>query len=463
MKQKGHKIFEILTHLDSEEFRVFKNYVVAFTNSGSDLSELISYLFANKKMLKSENVSGQLKDHLFPSQTQKNYSNLISKLYLLFQDWIVSYDLNNSKYDKELALVKSFNRRGIYSEADRIAKKLELKIDSNLKYEIDQSRINFLLKDYQYFSDNPIKYREGSSILESVTVSFNNYYREQTHLYNAEMFNWGRIRKYDYSEIIDSNLKRVDGISHSKVSKVTEALQNLMDNYDTQAFEYITDILLDNQLEEGTNLHAMSCAYAIAACLYLIRNKSINDLELLVKLYEYGLESKGIIKEGKLPITRFHNIVASIAVVNTYSTVDDFIEKWISMVNAKYPKSTLQIAKAQNCFYHKKYAEIINYTRFSKFEDIVQKIRALRYELISLYEGGDYDMLYNSLSNFLRMLKRNKNSIVKLNYEICINFHKILNMLMRNDKESVSLMLKMDEPLIYRSWIESKIKDRMNQ
>lgn len=455
---KGHKIFSILIKLKSVEWKNFRKYVAAHHESKSHVVMLMEQLFSYKSKIDNEDLADKIKEDSFRKISQKEFSNLMSKLYLTLQDWIVSYDLINSKYDKELALVKSFNDRGIYQEADRVAKKLEYKISNENKLDLNKSRSLYLLKDFQYLSDNPIKYREGGALLQSLVDAFNTYYKEHTHMYNAEMYNWGRIKKMDFSPTIKSNSKILTHISDSSQSKITASLEAIMRNYNKSAIEFISDLLLNNKFEPGTNLHAISCGYAIAGCIKLIRDNTIQDYQQIAKLYNHGLETRVLLTEGNLPIVRFFNIISALASVTNYEEVDAFIEKWHSLVNTKSPTPLKHMAKAHNCLHQELYEDILVHTRFAIFKDSSQKLRTLRYELVALYEMHEFDLLQNHLKNYIRMIKRNKAKISNSIYQLNISFYKIIHHFYRNEIAAVEMIYHSKKAILFRSWIAKKLK-----
>lgn len=458
MKERRFKVIDMLSTLNAGEWKDFKNHMQGLHKESSDIAQLIRCLRKNKKQLVSINIGKEIRDQHFAQLPVKGFANLMSKLYQDFEEWIITYDLKQSVYDKKLALVKSFNSRGLYQYANKIANHLETTISTSTKLDLNKSRALYLLKDYQYYSDNPIKYKEGGKLLEDLVTNFNNFYKAYIHTYNAEMHNWGRIRQFDFGGLISSNSERINNIDHTAESDLTENLESLMGNQDLQAFQSLVNKLLNHEIQIGTNLHSICCSYAVYGCIYFIRNNTIKSIETIAEVYDYGLKSGGLLKEGKIPIIRFHNIITNLSNVLQYEKVNELIDKWIGYVDAKYPNSTQHIARAQNCLYHDRFVEILEHTKFTKFENLVQKLRVIRFEIIALYELQEFDLLDTTLQNYYRLVNRSKREVSRSTYTVARNFIKAINYLTRQNLTLLTHLYDSGEPLIFRSWIGKKLK-----
>lgn len=457
VQSKNPKLFEIFSFLSSKEQKVFTKHVEKNHSQDSDTAKLIRALYKNRGRINIKSLSRQFKEEYFSRSTAKAYSNLLSKVKCELEDWLICHDLRASQYERRLALIKAYNKRGVYSEANIEAGKLHTLLRSDTKYDLSKSKAMHLLKDYQYYSDNPIKYKEGAKLLEEVVDNFNSYYKAVIHLYNAELHNWGRICKHDFSQLIKSNLERANSLSETELSSLTIKLESLIEDHDLEAFYEIYELLLNGKVKEHTAIHAICCNYSVTACVHFIRSKTLIDNRILTNLYDYGLRSGGFLQEGRLTLNRFHNIISAMASVNGYEEVDAFIDKWIHVVESKLPESTRMIAKVQNCFYHEKYDKIFDHLRVLKFENISQKFRALKFEMVAQYEIGNYDLLSRTIHNYTRSLKRHKDQFSKRFYLINVNLIKILNHLMKDDKEFVAKLLNSNQPIILREWIGEKI------
>lgn len=459
-RNKKHKLLSIFASLNAEEQKSFKKHIDQSHAERSDIVKFMAVLYAHRKRLQQEKLSTEISTKHFPHLSPKNLANLMSKIKSSLEDWMICYDLKLSKYDKELALIKSYNNRGIYGEANNIATKLEKKIEDEPKFDLRKTRALYLLKDYQYFSDNPIKYVEGVPMLEAVVTNFNIYYKELIHVYNAELCNWGRIKNYDFSNIRQANTERVASIPETTQTKIVKNVELLMRDFDLEYLYVICDKLFGEKLVEMSFLHSMFCEYAIFCCAQNIRKNVITDFGLLARLYHHGLESKVLLKEGKLSLIRFHNIISSISQVDTLDHVDEFIEKWIHVVSTKSPATAKIIAKVQNCFHHGNYDDIILHLRSVKFESKMQKLRALKFELIALYETEELDLFYSALHNFNRMNLRSKGVISKRFFETNRNTVKLLNYLVKGDWNSLSYILHSGDPIYFRNYLIRKLKKR---
>lgn len=458
MKDSNFKLLEIFSCLSAEEQKVFNKQIVRSHSPDSDIVKLVNALYKNRKKLSIGNLLSTIKANQFGKATAKNFSNLMSKTKKELEEWMICYDLMQSKYDSKLALIKSYNKRGIYDEANREAKQLETKISSETKYDLEKTRSYHLLKYYQYYSDNPIKYESGYKLLEELVVGLDSFYKERRLLYTAELHNWGRIQNHDYKELITNNFDRNANVIDTEQITVLESIEALCNDYSHEAFEEVSQLLFDNKMVSNSMLETLCCEYCINTAIKFVRNKTMRDVRVLVKLYEYGLDSGVLLSEGKLTIRRFYSMISALSLISSFEEVEKFIDDRIHLVNSNNLETTRRIANAQNCFNHERYQEILGELRGLKYEDKYQRFRAMRYELVAMYEEGHYDLLDTSLHNFSRTIRRNSTEISKETYGININLIKVLNYLMKDDKAAIKFLLESGQSLVFRKWTEEKIK-----
>ncbi len=459
-KAKKHKLLSIFSCLTSEEQKSFNKTVSQSHKEGSDIAVLMAALYANRKRLDSDNLSEEIQSKRLAHLSSKNLSNLMSKIKLALEDWLVCYDLKRSKYDRELALIKSYNDRGVFSEADKVAERLEKQLTEDPIFDLRKTKVMYLLKDSQYYSDNPIKYDVGPPILNDLVTYFNNFYREHIHLYNTELYNWGGIQQHDFSALITNNLLSVKHSSETDQIIILEKLESMIGNNNIDAFNSIQQLLFENKITHGSLLHILLFEYCINACTKFLRKNELEDINVLVELYEYGFSSEVILRAGSITYHRFYSIISVLATTYSFEKVKAFIEKWIHVVKANYPSSTTQIAHAVNCFKHEKYKDILMHLRGLKYEDRKQKYIAIMLELIALYEEKNYDLLQTSINNYMRTLRRNKPHFSSHMYEVNLNMMKVMNFLVNGDREAVKNIIDSGQPLIYRKWIMKQIEKK---
>lgn len=459
MKQKI-KFIEIYNGLTPEERKKLKKHINQTFLTSSDMVKLFNTIYSAKKISDTSKLLSDIHSKYFENLSSKRFTNLLAQLKSTLDDWLICYELLNSKYDKSLALLEAYNNRGIYDEANRVAQKLESNIRNNKLLDLRKNYSYYRLKHLQYYSDNPIKYGANKYLIKEVVDSFNQSHKSTLLLYNAELFNWGRIQQLDFDELIQSNINISSFIPDEKLSLFTKNLEHLMQNFDEESLYKVSRILFDDQLQRDTILHTLSCEYCIYTTIQLMRKNQLKDHDLLLKLYEYGLESKALLKEGKVSPLRFFNIIGALCLSNNYDTMNQFANKWIDKVQTQNPATILSISKAQICLHCEKYQEIRNLLRGLKFEDRLQKYRVMRYELAALYEEGEIDLLNTTIQNFSRSLLRNRSDINKRNLAINRNLLKVLKYLMKGEFEAVKHVLNSGAPIVFRDWISKKINGK---
>ena len=94
--------------------------------------------------------------------------------------------MKREQYDGKLYLIKALNEKGLYKHANQAAELLKKKISSQTAYDLNSNMALKKLSHLQYYSNNPIKYTQGESLLESLVSNFNQWTNIQSQLYKVK-------------------------------------------------------------------------------------------------------------------------------------------------------------------------------------------------------------------------------------------------------------------------------------
>ena len=456
---KQSKLVQILKRLTKVELSVLDRHLKCLHVASSDNYRIFKAL--QKGILKSPDKLDlkSIKKTHFLDMSDKSFSNMLSRVNGIVEDWMVSYDVLQSAYEKELQLVRSYNQRGLYKQATQLYRKLEKRWTAESKLDLNHYKYLAQLYHLQYYSDNPIKYVEGGILLEKLVNASVNRFVEQGQFYQIEMVNWGRIKKYDYSALILLFEKLKSVISSTSISEAGASLFRALQDDDLPALELISASLIQGEFKAETELHSLIGFYCLNCARRLWRKGIISESDLISDLYDYCLETGILLQNGKIPRVRFFNIIGSLGTIRSYDYMTEFIERWISYVETSHTDSVFALAMAENCFIHQDYDRILSYVRDVTYEDIDSRSRAMCYTCVAMYEDKDFDdaSLYTQIHNNRRFLRRHQDELSNAAYEGRFNFLTVLMLLSKRRYTSMDIDLKVYEHLHYRTWIKTHL------
>lgn len=453
------KLVRVLSTLSKDEWQSLRKYLRVYNREESDHFRLFDRISKKQKEIDASFDLAKIKSKNFPKLNDKAFGSLQSRLYKEICEWLAIEEFKSEKYAQELLLLKTFNDRGLYKDADSVAKKLEANINGTNELDLEKSSALQKILHYQYYSDNPIKYDLKRNLLKDLVNTHIDKFNESSLLYCAELINWGRIKNINYEYEL-KGLRELVRFSESKeiiqdLSKVT----SLVENGEASLLIGLSENLFSGKYKKNTELHDLISFYLIRYSLKAWMERKLKDTEIIIKLYEYGLSSGVLLKSGKIPQTRFYNMIATLGALKSFEWTQTFIYNWIDKVETQNVDSVLSLSLAYNCFYHNEYKKMRTHLNNVNSEYLVHKIIVLGLKMISYYKDVSSNrLLVNHIENFKRTLKRNKTEISSELYQSHWNLIKVIESLSQKIYGDEKLKLSDYNHLIYRKWCELEIK-----
>jgi hypothetical protein len=457
------KLVSLLSTLNKEEWLSVKKHIHNYTRKESDIYQIFDFFYQNKSKLSTLEAPEIITQKKFPHLTSKVFLNHMSNLFQLIEPWVIQKEMANDKYTLDLYLIKAFNRRGLYNLANQVQNKLEKTLNENECWDIEKSKAKAIMLHYQYFSNNPIKYEKGGPILQEIIQNYGMWVKEKFLAYKAEMHNWGRIQKYDFTCEINAIDQLVQHFKDSGLSNSLDLLNKIYEIDDVQSLIELYYALINGKYESRSEIETIINIYLIQRLLYFKqKGKDIDDTKImLTNLYNHGLKNGVFFEHGKLSSISFRNILNTISAIQSYEITEAFINEWVDQVNTVDKDSMQKIAIAINCFYHDRYEEIPLLTRAVKCNDGLEKIIVLILNVVSAFMNRDkeYDLYQHSIENFELLLKRNKS---KISEKYMLSVTNLIHFIKSMDKsENISKIDLADyDFLLYRSWCEKILTNR---
>lgn len=452
------KLVRVLATLSKNEWQSLTKYLRVYNREESDHFRLFEKISKKQKEVSASFDLAKIKNKNFSKLNDKSFGNLQSRLYKEVCNWLSLEQFKQKEYATELSLLKAFNDRGLYKDADSVASKLENRINADTKLNLNNNEALRNLLHYQYYSDNPIKYELKRDLLKSLVHCHGLEFQQRTLQYTAEMYNWGSIKKLDYSVEIKMFEDSIQSLPDDDLSHMLGKIVMLTKSKNLGSLKSVYHFIKNENIEVRSELHTLTVMYLISYCLNIWMKGGLDNTDIILELYEYGLSSNALMKSGKIPQLRFYNILSTIGAIKEFAWTKRFILRWYKEVETENYDSLLALSNAYNCFYHNNYEDMIPYLQNVKFEILDQKVRSLELLMIGMYKDEKfYDLLEGHILNLKRTLKRGKNKMSIAYYKSHYNLTEVIHWLAKRKYGDEKLNLDDFEYLIYRRWCKTEL------
>ena len=454
---KHTKILVALQSLTKEECKSLQRYLIMEKSDTSDEYHLFEYISDCHKNTKSPKSKDEVRQQLFPLMSEKRFLNLCSRVYLILEDWLVWYDIKKDKMLCSVHLVKAFNRRGVFELADKAFMRARKKLSQQKKIDLHKSQHLHNLYRNHYFSENPVKVREGKKIFELLVQYWAQNYKENSLLYVAEMQNWGGAMNFDYTTAKTMLMDSINGLPESETSRVTQTIQSLTSNGTQETLDELYNLLIEGKIQEGSDLEVFITLYAIAHSIKMWSTGKLKNKEYISRMYDYGMSSKILMNLGKLTSSRFLNMISVLVLPSNPSVVYEFIEKWSHLIDSKDREATVSIAKCYVKREEGKYEDIILMLRNVHYTTPNLTMLGLVFLIKAFYKEKEYDLAQNTINNFKRRLRKTKTGNDKTYYHPRLNFLLVMEQLIKSKHKKISIDLDQYKQLHHRIWLSKQL------
>lgn len=458
------KIIKLLSSFDSKELRALNDFVQSpFFNKNQELIQLYSYLkkYAPKSFPEKQVNRNSIFQYLFPGQDydEKQLNHLLSLLFKLAERFIS---------------IRAFEKDGILADCYL----LESYIDRHLD------------KSYNHI------YQKALDNLEAEKIKDGHYFFQRFKLAHIAEKKFSRqgVRRYDENLEIASDyfdlyflskklyflcaiIAREKVVPHNYRKSMVQAIKTYLSENDYSHIPYIAVYhqLLLSLTEENGDIHFKIFRtylkkyttsfqlseqkdlyyYAINFCIQKIHHGSKSYTEVLLNLYQEGIETAVLLEDGFLSPWTFKNMVKLSLGLKRFDWVEDFVVEY----SAKLPETEREGALHFNLadlYYHKKeYDRALLHLNQVEFTDIHYNLGAKAMLLKIYYEKEETEAFLSLQSAFRIFLKRNKR-ISRYTRACYVNFVDFLYQMFKygHDRHSeLRNQIKNSQALNGRNWL----------
>ena len=443
-----------------EDWKGFRTFTRAHIKNGSDLDILIDHIYKyninlNQPQLDTDYISKKL----YKGKSRKTVLNLYSQATTLVKDYLIQDELSRDDYFRQIFLLKAYNRRLLYSKADKLHQQTSTRL-KNEKLGFWPALYQQLLDHHYHFSnDRKAPKSKPQLILQSAIDHIELYHNQARALYKFETTNNLSNNKTYYATISDNY--KFDGYPSTEISHLFNQLSILRKKKsDTVASE-----LYGYFHSNHTNLSDLiRVIMYIMLRMHFARKANLGDLSVVPKvfaLHKLMADNNYFINEAKLSSTSFMNIVELSAFLSEGDWAKKFIENNINHISFQKRHHVQTLSMAFMAYAVKNYEGVLNLLSTCYPKDIILKLMMNRLLLITHIEmnPGNFYFLKQRIENFRLFIYRNKKNVSIKTLKASNNLAKILKMIVeKKDIDVIEKALKSTEYLNYRYYLTKKIE-----
>lgn len=476
---KNSKLIQYLKTLSVSEMKEFGYFVSSSSKREAKmLMVFFNYLkklhpeFPEKKINKV-----QILAKLFPKDSGdiKKVQNLIHKLNMLFEEFLISEELKEHEVKRSFLLLEALKKRKLDKFFFKEIEDLEGKWRKKKPIGIEQLYNEYCLKEmcfshpnYSVVKKMPIGTEDLIHQLDKHYFAIKLYWT-LCH-YNTQKYVNKPVEKNNQSEhLVQEILKLSTQNDFQEVPQIRLLSQLLgafiekdFDNYDKLKSDYLAYFDLYNYKENNDIWN-----FLINICYENYKEGKLNALQELFELNRFAVEKEIVLEDGYFANEQFWAIVHIGCGVKELEWTEDFINKYGQFLEEKQQKDTLIISNALLAFHKNDFGEALKIIATVRFQNFLYGLYAKSIQLQCYYELDGYeDAFDNSVRSFYIFLNRKDviTDTTKSSFTDFISICKQLKKLKYKyniSKEISKIIEQIDENLniAYKSWLYKKVEE----
>lgn len=452
---KENKFGVLLNAFKDKDWAAYHKFSKSRYGENTDHQKVMDYIKKHKSRFDPKKMDTEfLRNKVRPDTKPIVFSNVISQLCKHIEAYYIWAEVMLDPMMEDTLLLKAYARRGLTDQFHKQKKKAKINRDKqtlglwNHYHEFMGEYLTYFCNMTKGISDGKAVLEKSSNELAKFEKNLNGYLTVEKHN-RSILINEDWNINFDQQEI---NLLKTE------LELIYFHLKNLKEFKNNDSYQKLKHLLL-----KSNNSEEIKYTIIIHITSYLngqiIKGNTNLGLELL-DLYEWGIESGYLFPNGKIPITRYMNIVTLFSNIGGNQKAHYLVSNYSKMVPSSSPKDVINLGLAQIALTNNEYEKVLLLLRNHKFKEFEFEHRAKWFLLVANFElsEGDTSLIESSVYSFLSFARRNKLNTTKATYSALINCGKFVLMLSKEKKVAVKKAINLEKNLFYRTWFKSKLE-----
>ena len=457
------KLHRYLNKMKTPELKDFKKYLNFIYRSDNEVNVLYNYIYECRNGKKTEEITIPLIQlHLFPHLNRKSIQNICSVIVKNIENYWTYSDLKTQTLRWNVSKFESLNKRGLHNEANKLALKLERKINKDTDLNLWTNYHIIKMLHEQYFSNNPIKRNQEDSlrILKSLVQTKERLNSDFSLYYSAELASMERLYGQDWNNELDT-LQSSSKPDQRNLSQGLYKQFNLINN-DYQEFPVLLNQLIRLNEDEISSSLRITFFYRVRRHLILQSRKGNEKAKgQLRDLIIWSSKSSLFMHNNQIADMRFVSDINILCQLKEVDEANDYIESLIKHVPSKEKNELRNLGKMYIEFALNNFGKVIEIFSTTKFKVVSQRLQASGLFLQAHYEedNDDIEFLESKIRSIKDYLHRHKTELGIVQSNSWKGFLKVYELLVaKTEMNLVQEFIDRQEHIIYKIWLQKQIK-----
>lgn len=469
------QLIALFKGLNKQELNEFVRYVkTPFFNKNQRVIKLTEYIARyfpdyNSSRLAKEVVSKKI---IGKEGGARGLAYVMSDLKKHLEDYLVWKEVQSQPIDRDYLLLRNLSIRKteqpFLTTSNRQMDRLEAYGKKDMFYYYHQFRLHHLLLAHRTAE------RISSSVddLEHAMNNLDRFYFIAKLQYVCEIANREGIfaNKKPYKVLLMDEIKAITSQAPFTDNLLFESYQlynDLIQDFNEDKYHRLKEILRTKRDIFGDDEQSEFYILMINYCLTVYDNGETHYLEEVFEWYQFGLDTKLLLKYDTLDHIDYNNIVNVACTLKEFDWIDGFIATYTPYLKADVRANAKTLSLAEVAVNKGDFEEALDLLQEVDFKDDYDKLRAKVLQMKGYFELAAYDMLLlNFFDAFSVFIRRNRTFTqdFRKSYLNLINFSRHLfkaklQPITERDLSSLQNRFEELEHLPYRSWAARKLEE----
>ncbi len=460
---KENKLGVLLGSFKDEDWKCYQKFAKSRYSDNSDYKLIIDQIKKHKDRYDTKNLDSEyLRKQIRPSAKPIVFSNVISKLCKHIEAYFIWAEIMDDPMMEDTLLLKAFGKRGLTVQFHKQKKKSEQKRDQ-MPLDLWAHYHEFLGAYLEYFCNMTSTTQNGGRVLKSSIDNLNNFKKTIDKYLFVEVVNrkvltkenWGNSiqqleNSHSQNELLDSILTNLISLKEMNIESSFFFLKGLLKN-----------ISLSIEIRNTILVHLLS---------FISKQNTIHGENKftahMIELQEFGIKANILFPNGKIPFSRYLNIIHRACYTKQYDWAINFTKKFSIQVfnDKKYQTQNIGIAYIE--FSRGNFEKVIDLLSSKKYHYIGLEYRAKWLLLSSNFELNKDDLpnLEYNIRNFKSYINRNKKLLPSSTFEGLKNSSTYLLKIANYIGDQNELInFKKNKKILYHTWLNSKAEEKIKR
>lgn len=465
------KLALALRSFSPADWRKFEAFIVSpYFNTNADVIAFFQALACFQPMF--EATKEEVFNRAFPGAKfdARRTGHLMNYVLKLAEQFLAVNRLQQDPFLERRLQLLEYSERKLSKPYHFLLKKAR-KALSDAPLSVQQLHEAYQLAEIEMIHFSNQKVRRFDPSMQAVYNELNTYYYAQLLKYACGLLSWQLVVSGDF-QLSATTRQVIESITgeagQPPLIRIYLSIYHTMSSSEEENGRHFKDLLgflAHHQDEVAAEEMQEIYLYAINFCARKVRMGEKGYAELVLQLYEEGINRKYLLTNGYLSHWTYTNVVKLGLMQERFNWTQAFIHKYKEHLPPRFHDDAFFFNLAELEFSRRQYDKVLHALQQVSFSDPYYNLGSRMILIKTFYELKETESMLSALASFTIFLKRDK-GLSNAYQQTCLNFCKLLSQILRtgaNRKASELLQqVQTVQPLAERNWLLKTLQEQLS-